>query len=237
MASQEELEKFLSRPDVYVSSLASHPLPPPYMLPKKLTAAEVKALFPLRAEMRGYCPVTYLDGKQRYEALVPGNIEYAAKYQDKVYIFESEEKLQKFMRLPEKYWNLKLPHKLPPKKEPMLLTMLPLAGYLEQGVATSLIKALHEVGSLKPKYPFLSVKETALLFVSFHLKAHNPRSSEPVRQMYRKKLLQFVEHCQLIPYLGTAMAGLYKEPRDRPPGFDDRLQTFLSLKGTRPTFV
>uniref|UniRef100_A0A8C3QS55 Cilia- and flagella-associated protein 206 n=1 Tax=Cyanoderma ruficeps TaxID=181631 RepID=A0A8C3QS55_9PASS len=234
MASREELEKFLSRPEVYVSSLASHPLPPPHMLPKKLTAAE--ALFPVKAEMQGYCPVTYLDGKQRYEALVPGNIEYAAKYQDKVYIFESEEKLQKFMRLPEKYWNLKLPHKLPPKKEPMLLTTLPLAGYLEQGVATSLIKALHEVGSLKPKFPFLSVKETALLFVSFHLKAHNPRSSEPVRQMYRKKLLEFVEHCQLIPYLGTAM-GPYKEPRDRPLGLDDRLQMFFSLKGTRPTFV
>lgn len=54
--------------------------------------------------------------------------------------------------------------------------------------------------------------------------------------MYRKKLLQFVEHCQLIPYLGTAM-GPYKEPRDRPPGLDDKLQTFFSLKGTRPTFV
>ncbi|XP_053828617.1 adenylate kinase 9 isoform X1 [Vidua macroura] len=235
MASQEELEKFLSRPEVYVSSLASHPLP--HMLPKKLTAAEVKALFPVKPEMQGYCPVTYLDGKQRYEALVPGNIEYAAKYQDKVYIFESEEKLQKFMRLPEKYWNLKLPYKLPPKKEPMLLTTLPLPGYLEQAIATSLIKALHEVGSLKPKFPFLSVKETALLFVSFHLKAHNPRSSEPARQMYRKKLLQFVEHCQLIPYLGTAMMGPYKEPRDRPRGLDDRLQTFFSLKGTRPTFV
>ncbi|KAL2306581.1 hypothetical protein Nmel_004510 [Mimus melanotis] len=230
MATQEELEKFLSRPEVYVSSLASHPLPPPQMLPKKLTATEVNALLPVKAEMQGYCPVTYLDGKQRYEALVPGNIEYAAKYQEKVYIFESEEKLQKFMRLPEKYWNLKLPHKLPPKKEPMLLTTLPL-------LATSLIKALHEVGSLKPKFPFLSVKETALLFVSFHLKAHNPRSSEPVRQMYKKKLLQFVEHCQLIPYLGTVMKGPYKEPRDRPLGFDDRLQTFLSLKGTRPTFV
>uniref|UniRef100_A0A8C3U4C0 Adenylate kinase 9 n=1 Tax=Catharus ustulatus TaxID=91951 RepID=A0A8C3U4C0_CATUS len=237
MASQEELEKFLSRPEVYVSSLASHPLPPLHMLPKKLTATEVKDLLPVKAEMQGYCPVTYLDGKQRYEALVPGNIEYAAKYQEKVYIFESEEKLQKFMRLPEKYWNLKLPHKLPPKKEPMLLTTLPLPGYLEQGLATSLIKALHEVGSLKPKFPFLSVKETALLFVSFHLKAHNPLSSEPVRQMYRKKLLQFVEHCQLIPYLGTVMKGPYKEPRDRPLGFDDRLQTFLSLKGTRPTSV
>ncbi|XP_071404991.1 adenylate kinase 9 isoform X3 [Pithys albifrons albifrons] len=132
MASQEELDKFLITPEVYVSSLAPHPLPLPHMLPKKLSMAEVKASFPLRAEMQGYCPVTYLDGKQRYEALVSGNSEYAAKYQDKIYIFESEEKLQKFMRLPEKYWNLKLPHKLPPKKEPMLLTALPLAGYLEQ---------------------------------------------------------------------------------------------------------
>ncbi|KFQ77607.1 Adenylate kinase 9, partial [Phoenicopterus ruber ruber] len=230
MASQEELDKFLSRPEVYVPPLAPHPLPPPDMLPKKLTAAEVKALFPISAEMQRYCPVTYLDGKQRYEALVPGNIEYAAKYQDKVYIFESEEKLLKFMRLPEKYRNLKLPRKLPPVKEPILLTALPLAGYLEQAIATSLIKALNEVGCLKPKFPFLSVKKTALLFVACHLKAHNPRSSEPVRQMYQRKLARFMDHCQLLPYLGAAMAGPYKEPRRRPLGFDGRLQTFLSLK-------
>ncbi|XP_074779446.1 adenylate kinase 9 [Athene noctua] len=237
MASQEELDKFLSRPEVYVPPLAPHPLPPPDMLPKKLTAADVKALFPVRAEMQGHCPVTYLDGKQRYEALVPGNIEYAAKYHDKVYIFESEEKLLKFMRLPEKYWNLKLPRKLPPIKKPILLTALPLAGYLEQGAATSLIKALNEVGCLKPKFPFLSVKKTALLFVACHLKAHNPRSSAPARQMYRRKLAQLMERCQLVPYLGAAMAGPYKEPRRRPPGFDGRLQAFLSLKDARPGFL
>ncbi|XP_029863231.1 adenylate kinase 9-like isoform X2 [Aquila chrysaetos chrysaetos] len=234
MASQEELDKFLSRPEVYVPPLAPHPLPPPDMLPEKLTAAEVKALFPISAEMQGYCPVTYLDGKQRYEALVPGNIEYAAKYQDKVYIFESEEKLLKFMRLPEKYWNLKLPHKLPPVKKPILLTALPLAGYLEQGVATSLIKALNEVGCLKPKFPFLSVKKTALLFVACHLKAHNPRSSQPARQRYQRKLARFVEHCRLLPYLGAAMAGPYRRPRARPPGFDGSLQAFLALKDAGP---
>ncbi|XP_052637197.1 adenylate kinase 9-like isoform X2 [Harpia harpyja] len=237
MASQEELDKFLSRPEVYVPPLAPHPLPPPDMLPEKLTAAEVKALFPISAEMQGYCPVTYLDGKQRYEALVPGNIEYAAKYQDKLYIFESEEKLLKFMRLPEKYWNLKLPHKLPPIKEPILLTALPLAGYLEQGVATSLIKALNEVGCLKPKFPFLSVKKTALLFVACHLKAHNPRSSQPARQRYQRKLARFVEHCRLLPYLGAAMAGPYRQPRARPPGFDGSLQAFLALKDAGPGFA
>ncbi|XP_072711744.1 adenylate kinase 9 [Ciconia boyciana] len=237
MASQEELDKFLSRPEVYVPPLAPHPLPPPDMLPKKLTAAEVKALFPRSAEMQGYCPVTYLDGKQRYEALVPGNIECAAKYQDKVYIFESEEKLLKFMRLPEKYWNLKLPRKLPPIKEPILLTALPLAGYLEQGAATSLIKALTEVGCLKPKFPFLSVKKTALLFVAGHLKAHNTRSSELARQAYQRKLARFTEHCQLVPYLGAAMAGPYRQPGRRPPGFDCRLRTFLSLKDASPSFV
>ncbi|XP_062488517.1 adenylate kinase 9 [Pezoporus occidentalis] len=237
MASQGELDKFLSRPEVYVSPLAPHPLPPSDMLPKKLTAAEVKASFPVSAQMHGCCPVTYLDGKQRYEALVPGNIEYSAKYKEKIYVFESEEKLLKFMRLPEKYWNLKLPCKCPPVKEPLLLTALPLPGYLEQAIATSLIKALNEVGCLKPKFPFLSVKKTALLFVACHLKAHNPRSPEPTRQAYRRKLAQFVEHCQLVPYLGAAMAGPYKEPHDRPLGLDSSLQTFLSLRDARPGFA
>lgn len=58
------LQKFLSRPEVYVPPLAPRPLPD--VLPKRLTVADVKALFPLSAEMQGYCPVTYLDGKQRY---------------------------------------------------------------------------------------------------------------------------------------------------------------------------
>ncbi|XP_054857615.1 adenylate kinase 9 isoform X2 [Eublepharis macularius] len=234
MAGQEELDKFLNTPELYVPPLAPHPLPLPSKLPKKLTAAEVKSLFPMQAEMQGYCPVTYLDGKKRYEALVPGDIEYAVLYRKKLYIFESEDKLQKFMRLPEKYWKQTLPHKLPPKKEPVLLTALPLTGYLEQGVATALIKAMNEVGCLKPKFPFLSVKKTALLFIAYHLKAFNSRSSDYVRKKYKRKLDWFIDNCELIPYLGTKMTKKYKEPQNRPIDFDYKLQTFLSLRGVDP---
>ncbi|XP_060093981.1 adenylate kinase 9 [Heteronotia binoei] len=234
MAGQEELDKFLNTPEIYVPPLAPHPLPLPSKLPKRLTATEVKALFPMQAEMQGYCPVTYLEGKQRYEALVPGDIEYAVLYCKKLYIFESEEKLQKFMRLPEKYWKQTLPHKLPPKKEPVLLTALPLTGYLEQGVATALIKAMNEVGCLKPKFPFLSMKKSALLFVAYHLKAFNPRSSDYVQKKYKRKLDRFIDNCELIPYLGTKMTKKYKEPQNRPIDFDHKLRTFLSLRGVDP---
>ncbi|XP_069929809.1 adenylate kinase 9 isoform X4 [Oryctolagus cuniculus] len=132
MHSWEKLQKFLVNPELYVPPLAPHPLPPADMIPKRLTLSELKHRFPKCAELQGYCPVTYQDGKQRYEALVPGNINHAVEYRDRIYIFETKEKLEKFLRSPQKYWDQKLPHKLPPLKQPISLTSLPLPGYLEQ---------------------------------------------------------------------------------------------------------
>ncbi|XP_069830926.1 adenylate kinase 9 [Dendropsophus ebraccatus] len=237
MASQEELDAFLQAPELYVPPLAPRPLPLPEMLPKRLTVADVKLKFPKNAEMKGYCPVTYVDGKKRYEALVSGHIENAVEYRDKIYIFESEEKLQRFMRLPERYWNHKLPSKLPPKMEPIMLTSLPLTGYLEQGAATAIIKALNDVGCLKPKFPFVSAKRSALLYIAYHLKAYNPRNSDYIRKKYKKKMEQFVEHCELITYLGNKMTRKYREPQRRPVDFDFKMQSFLSLRNVDPTCI
>ncbi|XP_008575652.1 PREDICTED: adenylate kinase 9 [Galeopterus variegatus] len=234
MSSQEKLNKFLDNPELYVPPLAPFSLPSADMMPQKLTLSELKSRFPKCAELQGYCPVTYQDGKQRYEALVPGNIKYALEFRNRIYICESKEKLQKFLRSPLKYWDQRLPHKLPPLKEPICLTSLPLPGYLEQGIATSLIKAMNAAGCLKPKFPFLSIRRSALLYIAFHLKAFNPKGSEYTRKKYKKKMEQFIERCELITYLGAKMTRKYKEPQFRAIDFDHKLQTFLSLRNIDP---
>ncbi|XP_038656937.1 adenylate kinase 9 [Scyliorhinus canicula] len=237
MSSKKALNIFLNDPEMFLPPLASHSLPDVDMLPVKLNGAGVKARFPKQAEFQGYCPVTFLDGKQKYEALVPGHIDYAAEYRDRLYIFQDEEHLDKFMRLPDKYWDLALPNKLPPVKEPVFPTSLPMLGYMEQGVALSIIKALTAVGCLKPKYPFLSVKKSALLYIAYHLKAHNPKSYDYVKKKYVKILEQYEEHCELISYLGSKMTRKYREPKDRPVDFDRKLQAFLALKHPNSTIA
>jgi adenylate/nucleoside-diphosphate kinase len=67
-----------------------------------------------------------------------------------------------------------LPHKLPPPKDALPVTGLPMLGYLEQTAATNLVKALTSVGNFKPKYPFLTPARSAQLYVAYHLKGkHN----------------------------------------------------------------
>lgn len=65
MASRVELELFLADPARYVPPLAPRKLPEPELLPRRRTTADVKTMFPKQIELKGYCPVTYLDGKLR----------------------------------------------------------------------------------------------------------------------------------------------------------------------------
>ncbi|XP_030201853.1 adenylate kinase 9 isoform X2 [Gadus morhua] len=230
MCCADHLERFLTTPGAFVTPGCPHPLPPPHLLPQALTESQVKDRFPLQLMMRGYCPVTYLDGKQRYEALIRGNMAFAVEYRERIYIFETKQKQEMFLRLPETYWDQKLPQRVPPICEPFRLTSLPMLGYLEQGVAEAIIKAMTAVGCLKPKYPFLSLKTSALLYIPFYLKAFNPRSSVYVRQKYRKKLASFEESCELIPYLDSIMGKTCRPPSTKPVDFEFKLHRFLALK-------
>lgn len=73
-------------------------------------------------------------------------------------------------RQPGHYEVRVLPTKLPPLKQPVPVTSLPMLGYLEQTAATAIINALSAVGSLKPKFPFLNSTKSALIYVAYHLK-------------------------------------------------------------------
>uniref|UniRef100_UPI003AAF6DC3 adenylate kinase 9 n=1 Tax=Centroberyx gerrardi TaxID=166262 RepID=UPI003AAF6DC3 len=230
MCCGDHLERFLATPDQFVVPGCPYTLPQPHLLPRKLTEVQVKNRFPQQVEMKGFCPVTYLDGKQRYEALVRGNMEYAVEYRRRIYVFETKQKQDKFLRIPETYWDQKLPNKLPPIREPVQLTSLPMLGYLQQGVAEAVIKAMTAVGCLKPKYPFLSVQRSALLYMAYYLKAFNHKSSDSARQRYKKKLALFEESCALIPYLGSTMTRKYRPPSEHPIDFEFKLHRFLALR-------
>ncbi|XP_071335378.1 adenylate kinase 9 isoform X3 [Trachinotus anak] len=230
MCGEDHLEKFLSSPDQFVTPGCPHTLPQPHLLPRKLTEIQVKNRFPQQVEMKGFCPVTYLDGKQRYEALVRGKSEYAVEYRERIYIFETKQKQDKFLRTPETYWDQRLPSKVPPLCEPVPLTSLPTLGYLEQGVAVAVIKAMTAVGCLKPKHPFLSIQRSSLLYVAFYLKAFNHKSTDYTRQKYKKKLALFEENCALIPYLSSTMRGNYRPPSECPIDFEFKLNRFLALE-------
>lgn len=64
-AGEKERDMFLAEPEKYVPPLAPRRLPPAEMLPRRLTASQAKAMFPTALELKGYCPVTFLDGKLR----------------------------------------------------------------------------------------------------------------------------------------------------------------------------
>ena len=73
-------------------------------------------------------------------------------------------------RQPAQYEVNSLPVKVPPSKELVVVTSLPMLGYLEQSVATSTINALSAVGAQKPKFPFLNSTNSALIYFAYHLK-------------------------------------------------------------------
>lgn len=76
-------------------------------------------------------------------------------------------------RKPMIYRNLKLPYKLPPINKPIAVTELPLPGFLEQTLAIALHKAMSSVGLLRPKLPFITIKQSVLIYIGLHLKGNN----------------------------------------------------------------
>ncbi|CAF2709550.1 unnamed protein product [Rotaria sp. Silwood2] len=203
MAGPKELQLFLDDSERFAPVAPRKLLPAPNHRPHRRTEAEAKPMFPKPIEFASYWPVTYLEGEQ----------EFPVEYRDKLYFLLNEEVREKFMRQPEKYWNIRLPNKLSPPKTPIDLLNLPCLGYLEQTIATVIIKSLTVTGTFKPKFPFLSIQASALIYMAYHLKAYNTK-----------------KQCELISYLAEKPTVRYK-----PPEYNVKYETFFVLRQNVPT--
>uniref|UniRef100_A0A0R3T4R8 Nucleoside-diphosphate kinase n=1 Tax=Rodentolepis nana TaxID=102285 RepID=A0A0R3T4R8_RODNA len=169
MAGPNELEKFMNDPERYIPPNAPRTPPDEMKLPQKFPK-DLYLADSTHLAFGGFCPVCYEESSQNYDGLKVGNENILALYRDEIYAFCSEECRTKFMHRPHLYAGLKLPNKLPPKKEPVELHDLPLPGYLEQTVANTLLDALAACSKFRPKYPFISPERSALIYLALQLK-------------------------------------------------------------------
>lgn len=121
-----------------------------------------------------------------------------ALYEGKHYRMLDPERLGIFMRRPHEYTSLKLPIKLPFDKAPADVESLPLIGYLEETVVSSMQDALVDVGRLRPRYPASGNKESALIYLSLYLRAHNKHNSVLEKERRHQAMASYVAACGLL---------------------------------------
>ncbi|KAJ3245876.1 adenylate kinase [Chytriomyces hyalinus] len=200
MSEKEYLALFLQNPEKYAFGPEL-----PESLPERKSASAL--VFPKHLELQGYCPVTLADGPSGFDSIVPGNLNYIVEYEERLFAFESEEKLGRFMKMPWAFANLELPKKLPPKIVQIPVGQLPIIGYLEQSVARSLTDAMTEVGKSRPKHPYKSLSASASEYISYYLKSKNPRSKVWIQEKHSKNLERFLDRCALISEISTLAKG------------------------------
>ncbi|CAH8633804.1 unnamed protein product [Heterobilharzia americana] len=204
MAGPNELQAFLTNPTIYTVPNNMYTLPHDELIPVRLKEGSLKKTrdaFPIQLAL-----------KWLLSCLKLGLQEYLAHYDNKIYTFCSNDCLLEFLRKPVLFDDLKLPHKLPP-------------------VATiALRRALSAVSQDRPKFPFIEIKRSALIYVGLHLKAYNTRFSTNEKKKYQQKLHDYMDACLLIPWLTKSMPIQFHPASKRSIEFNKKLDNFLSFE-------
>ena len=143
------------------------------------------------------------------------------------------------MARPWMYSNLKLPTKLPPPVAPIPVNGLPITGYLEQCVSSTLTTALLEVGKFRPKHPYKSVDQSASEFLALYLKgtrffptffklfvANNQKSKDWIKKSHGRKLAKYMTNCELMKELTQSIS----KDSTMTPDLESNIDQFLKLK-------
>ncbi|TYZ60451.1 hypothetical protein PybrP1_009402 [[Pythium] brassicae (nom. inval.)] len=207
LASVATLQQLIARPTEFLDSadlddaralIAKAPLDASLL--SLLAVADCE--FP---ELRGYCPVTFKlgSGAKDWASIVPGHVFYRATYLHKVYFFASEPARRRFLREPALFAHQKLPVKLPPQLSAALAKSFP--GKLEQELSAVLNESLLVLGSERPKFPLVSARASACVYLALLLKARAQKPlQEPARRALGDKRAAFERDCRLGETLKAA---------------------------------
>ena len=123
-----------------------------------------------RLKASGYCLVTYVESLP-YQKFVAGKPDLALLFKDRLYLFCTIECRDRFMERSSDYSEVEINfHKTLP---PIEVKNLPNLGFLEQTVASLIIKGVNYLGILRPKLMGLSASATAAIYLGAYLKTHN----------------------------------------------------------------
>lgn len=185
--------------------------PDRYLYPQPVNIPEVPAIVKTVDNVsliyeKGICIVTYAENLPN-QRLLTGNKNFAANFGGKIYLFCDDECLQKFLARPHMYSDIVVFKEL--EKFPQIsLKHLPNLGYLEQTVGHLLTEACCSVNVLRPKYPGLDIKLSALLYIGLYLKTHNLRTSKANLEIYRKVFNIYYARSKLILNIGLILRSM-----------------------------
>lgn len=181
-----------------------------FLCSKKIVIPEipavVKSVNPSLVYENGICIVTYAENLPSQKTL-RGKNEFAAAYKKHTYLFCSPECLHKFLLKPHLYYNIKVFKEMSifPK---LSLKNLPHLGYLEQTVGNLITEACCSVNVLRPKYPGLSTRLSALIYIALYLKTHNSNMNKSVVSRYTKIFKVYEARCKLMIDIGQRLRSM-----------------------------
>jgi YHS domain-containing protein len=180
------LAEFMSKPEMFIgAALQKKPKPLPPVLPARVAPVALS-----ECSLCGFCPVVLHDTRRRVglaghaePKAVRGQEALTVAYDGNYYRLSSETALRRFLAQP---WTFVHFAALPAADRfPIEAGELDAAAprhFMQRALRENLARALAEVERARPKFPGMSVAESALRYVALHLRAHNPGNVTPFAQ-------------------------------------------------------
>lgn len=186
------LQRFLLKPYEVADPVTTRQLPP--CLPEPLTEIfqDSDAL-----EYQGCCPVLLFDTREQRglrgvlePSAKPGSLSCVVRYDQKLYACLNEENKVRFLKRPWQYVDgafMPPPRKCPLTKED-LANGISDDYFMRRQLYDYVAYAMLAVAQARPRYPGLSAEESAIKFMSLHMKAHRESNNAIEQEQSRENL-------------------------------------------------